>query len=81
MLGRIDWANQKKLHHDQDDQELTTDEPNQCLLVWEGQIKDRQFRGFRFKTFPIESMVKSFLQDLGTLHYWEAARNYVQEGY
>ncbi len=70
MLKRIQW--------NQFDEQDT--DPNECVLVWEGEVKKPTFKGFRFKTIPSELMAKDFLTNHEVLHYWNAAKNYVAEG-
>ena len=68
MLNRIDWT---KFDETKD---------NECVLVWEGELRKSSFRGFRFKPIPTEMMAKDFLENHGVVHYWNAAKNYVAEG-
>jgi U4/U6 small nuclear ribonucleoprotein PRP3 len=70
MLNRIQWK--------QFDQ---GEEVNECVLVWEGEIKQPAFKGFRFKTIPTELMVKEFLEKHDAVAYWNAAKNFVAGGF
>ena len=47
---------------------------NYCELVWEGQQKERTFRGFRAKRCPADSLAKDFLGDQQAL--WDVAKRY-----
>ena len=47
---------------------------NYCYLVWEGQMKDRAFRGFRPKACPSDAMAKEFLGEQQGL--WDVAKRY-----
>jgi len=50
---------------------------NYCYLVWEGQQKERAFRGFRPKACPSDAMAKEFLGDQQGL--WDVAKRYDPE--
>ncbi|KAJ3158723.1 hypothetical protein HDU86_002688 [Geranomyces michiganensis] len=80
MLKRIDWS----LSDDVADEGETSEGPpkpkNECALVWEGNVKERSFKFFRFKNMPTEQRAKEFLEKLKALHYWDAARNYIAPG-
>lgn len=71
MLNRIKWD------------EISTEEGglNECLLVWEGVISKRNFRNFRMKSLDSNLDAKAFLEDLGVVHYWTAARMHLNEEY
>ncbi|KAJ3090998.1 hypothetical protein HK102_001997 [Quaeritorhiza haematococci] len=84
MLRRIDWTGTRK--KDEDDEADVGDssqgasgsgdqKENQCLLVWEGEVKERLFRGFRFRPCPTELKVKELLEKAGALHFWDMAKN------
>ncbi|KAI8825592.1 pre-mRNA processing factor 3-domain-containing protein [Fimicolochytrium jonesii] len=85
MLKRIDWVNtappagESSSAPQEDD---TQDKPpNECILVWEGQVKERNFKGFRFRPLPTERGVREYLEKCRCVHYWDAARNWVKEGF
>ncbi|KAI8910579.1 pre-mRNA processing factor 3-domain-containing protein [Powellomyces hirtus] len=82
MLKRIDWSNQNEGDDaaDGEDGGSGPKAPNECALVWEGDVKDRQFKFFRFKNLPTEQKVKEFLEKMRAVHYWDAARNYIAAG-
>lgn len=50
-------------------------EENRCDLVWEGQLRERSFGGFKPKSCPTDSSAK---EALGTklAGYWDAAKHY-----
>ena len=50
---------------------------NYCHLVWEGQQKERMFRGFRPKACPADSLAKDFLGEQQGL--WDVAKRYDPE--
>lgn len=56
------------------------EEPNECVLVWEGEVKRPAFKGFRFRPIPTELMAKEFLEKHGIVAYWNAAKNYIAAG-
>jgi U4/U6 small nuclear ribonucleoprotein PRP3 len=47
---------------------------NYCYLVWEGQVKERAFRGFRPKACPTDHMAKEFLGEHQGM--WDVAKRY-----
>ncbi|RUS28423.1 small nuclear ribonucleo protein hPrp3, partial [Jimgerdemannia flammicorona] len=85
MLRRIDWEDMEKLNDetvpDVDDaggvKPMEADEetkgPNRCLLVWEGEVKERAFRGFRFRVCESERAAREVLGRAKVEHYWDAA--------
>lgn len=48
--------------------------PNECHLVWEGDVLKPSFRDFRFES-PSEGPRK-YLEASGIAHYWDYAKNY-----
>ncbi|KAJ3169978.1 hypothetical protein HDU88_000620 [Geranomyces variabilis] len=80
MLKRIDWSLSDDV---EDESETGAGQPkpkNECALVWEGNVKERLFKFFRFKNMPTEQRAKEFLEKLKAVHYWDAARNYIAPG-
>jgi U4/U6 small nuclear ribonucleoprotein PRP3 len=49
-------------------------EANYCHLVWEGQIPNPIFKGFRFKKCPTDGIAKEFLGRGKGDHYWDLAK-------
>ncbi|KXN70260.1 PRP3-domain-containing protein [Conidiobolus coronatus NRRL 28638] len=49
-------------------------EANYCHLVWEGQIPNPIFKGFRFKKCPTDAIAKEFLGRGKGDHYWDLAK-------
>ena len=70
LLKRMDW---NKFNESSDD-------VNECHLVWEGVLLKSSFRGFRLKNVASESIAKEFLENHGVVHYWNAAKNFVDKG-
>ncbi|KAI8930068.1 hypothetical protein BC831DRAFT_395620 [Entophlyctis helioformis] len=82
MLRRIDWTATKDDDGgaDANAHAVSSDDmPNRCDLVWEGEVKERSFRTFRFKALPTEAMIREFLGRINATHYWDAARNYAPD--
>ncbi|CAG8556057.1 690_t:CDS:10 [Diversispora eburnea] len=85
MLRRIDWSDTTRLGEASNDQD--TDEPmkpvkkNKCSLIWEGEVKERGFKGFWFKTCPTEKMARDYLKKHKGEHYWDLASKYVDDGF
>ncbi|KAI9207925.1 pre-mRNA processing factor 3-domain-containing protein [Polychytrium aggregatum] len=85
MLRRMDWSETSQDREREDDDDAGSDaegddKQNGCQLVWEGQVKDRVFKGFRIRPFPTDFMVREFLERFGVVHYWETAKNLVEVG-
>ena len=85
LLRRIDWNNTKHAARNQDEEEEAeasgdeldeSQKVNRCFLVWEGEVKERSFKGFRIKTFPTDSLVRDYLGKMNAVNYWDAARNF-----
>ncbi|KAF9922883.1 hypothetical protein FBU30_006980 [Linnemannia zychae] len=76
MLRRIDWADNTRLDGTEVP-DTTTD--NKCLLVWEGQIKDRQFQTFRFLKATNDVQLKQVLSRHSIQHYWDQALGFKEE--
>lgn len=59
VLNRIRWT---------DD-----DDDNKCLLVWEGQVGQRSFRGFKTTEVKTESEARDLFKQFKVEHYWDLA--------
>lgn len=77
MTRRIDWSGER--NEDDEHEGSSSKKRNECILVWEGEVKERKFRGFKFKLIPTEGKVREFLEKVKAVHYWDAARNWVGE--
>lgn len=78
MLRRIDWDDIPADETPAEDgpKSMDTDEekgPNRCFLVWEGEVKERSFRRFRFNTCESERAAREVLARVKVEHYWDAA--------
>jgi len=84
MLRRIDWSDTTRLG--EGSEEMVDDEPketqkiNKCSLIWEGVVKDRAFKGFKFKTCPTENTAREHLRKYKVEHYWDLASKYNNDG-
>ncbi len=75
MLHRIDWCCKQE---GEDAAAAAGLQDNECVLVWEGSIRDRLFPGaFRFRHCPTEEAAREVLEKCNALHYWHAAKNWV----
>ncbi|KAF9312922.1 hypothetical protein BGZ91_006409 [Linnemannia elongata] len=76
MLRRIDWSDNTRL----DGTEVTeTTIDNKCLLVWEGQLRERQFKTFRFLKATNDAQLKQVLTRHSVQHYWDQALGFKEE--
>ena len=46
---------------------------NSCVLVWEGQTKERNFGEVKFKQCPSEKFAREHFRKAGVEHYWDQA--------
>ena len=67
MLTRIKW--EEETLKDKEGQDID----NKCVLVWEGETKERQFGDMKFKQCPTESFAREFFKNAGVEHYWDLA--------
>ncbi|KAI1316014.1 hypothetical protein EDD11_010539 [Mortierella claussenii] len=82
MLRRIDWTDNTRL----DGSEVTAGGAeggstidNKCLLVWEGQLRERQFKTFRFIKCRTDAQLKETLARFGVQHYWDQALGFKED--
>jgi len=89
MMRRIDWSGTRGQADDDyssdesdNDKDVNVGESsgagkaNECVLVWEGEIKARQFEGFRFRLVPTDARAKDFLAKNKTDHYWDIVKRW-----
>ncbi|CAH1759930.1 12828_t:CDS:10 [Entrophospora sp. SA101] len=93
MLRRIDWQDTTRLGEgsnsgvggigdlQESDELMITKEPkeNKCSLIWEGEVKERGFKGFWFKTSPTDNMAREYLKKHKAEHYWDLASKFTDE--
>jgi U4/U6 small nuclear ribonucleoprotein PRP3 len=68
MMRRIKWSNEDDSEH--------LIHANHCHLVWEGVLRQPEYRGFRQIACPTEQNLKETLGDSGQ-QYFDAARNFI----
>ncbi|EFO86786.1 hypothetical protein CRE_04802 [Caenorhabditis remanei] len=70
MLNRIKWTDeivgQKK-----DAEKDAPGERNLCEMIWEGQVKRRNFRDFTVHTATLEKQAREFFEKHGVAQYWD----------
>lgn len=79
MLNRIKWAEITSKHKNTDETNDSSGNPiakekNQCALVWEGQIKNRNFGTITFKMCPTITFAREHFKKFGCEHYWDIAQ-------
>lgn len=70
ILDRIHWAEDPLVAHDGSDKPVGI---NKCLLLWEGQVNQRSFRGFKVKPVNSETEARDFFKQFKVEHYWDIA--------
>lgn len=76
MLRRINWNDKPADYVEKPD-----DLPNQCELIWEGEVNTRSFGGFRLREMKNLMEIKKFLEENNADQYWNIARNFTVKGY
>lgn len=71
MLDRIQWTDDPISTNT--DSEVKPSCINKCLLVWEGQVSQRSFRGFKVKPMNSETEARGFFEQFKVEHYWDLA--------
>lgn len=59
-------------------QQVVSLEDNRCDLVWEGQLRERVFTGFKPKTCPTDAAAREVLGSKIS-SYWDQAKNFKPE--
>ncbi|CAO4369366.1 unnamed protein product [Caenorhabditis nigoni] len=70
MLNRIKWADEiigQKKEAEKD----APGERNLCEMIWEGQVKRRNFRDFTVHTATLEKQAREFFEKHGVAQYWD----------
>ncbi|KAF9210661.1 hypothetical protein CPC16_010599 [Podila verticillata] len=75
MLRRIDWTDNTRL----DGTEVSETTDNKCLLVWEGQLRERQFKQLKFIKARTDAHLKETLARFGVQHYWDLALGFKED--
>jgi len=75
MMRRIKWTEDQKDDDDDDDDdddEVTAPKlMDHCVLVWEGVVKNRNFKNWKVTHARSEQEARKTLADRGGEHYWE----------
>jgi len=75
MIRRIKWSEDQKDDDDDDDdddEEVTAPKlQDHCMLVWEGVVKQRNFKNWKVTHARSEAEARKTLADRGSEHYWE----------
>jgi len=51
--------------------------PNECVIVWEGVLKQQHFKRFTQHEFATDTLIREFVRKFRIEPYWEACKNYV----
>jgi len=75
MLRRIKWTEDQKDDDDDDDdddEEVTAPKlMDHCVLIWDGVVKNRNFKNWKVTHARTEQEARKALADRGGEHYWE----------
>jgi len=75
MLRRIKWTEDQKDDDDDDDdddEEVTAPKlMDHCVLIWDGVVKNRNFKNWKVTHARSEQEARKALADRGGEHYWE----------
>ncbi|CAI4230576.1 unnamed protein product [Auanema sp. JU1783] len=72
MLSRIKWEDEI-IGQKKDAEKDAPGERNNCTLIWEGQVKKRNFRDFTVVTATIEKNARDLFEKHGVAQYWDMA--------
>lgn len=89
LLHRIQWSNEEadipepeedSDEEDEDDDDdkpkkISEDQQNVCLL-WEGTVRDRNFKQWKVYTTKSETEARKLMADRNSAHYWDMARKH-----
>ncbi|CAL2036435.1 unnamed protein product [Caenorhabditis brenneri] len=70
MLNRIKWADEI-IGQKKDAEKDAPGERNLCEMIWEGQVKRRNFRDFTVHTATLEKQAREFFEKHGVAQYWD----------
>merc|ERR1719356_900059 len=80
MVRRIKWSEDQKDDDDDDDddeEEVTAPKlQDHCVLIWEGVVKQRNFKNWKVTHARSEPEARKTLGDRGAEHYWEMLARY-----
>ncbi|XP_001509322.2 U4/U6 small nuclear ribonucleoprotein Prp3 [Ornithorhynchus anatinus] len=74
MLHRIKWREQEpggRAHRIEEEAR----KGDECVLLWEGTVKERRFGAVHFKQCPTDNGAREYFKKHGAEHYWDLALN------
>lgn len=75
MVRRIKWTEDQQKDDDESDNDSDNDAApkiqDHCVLIWEGVVKQRNFKSWKVNTTRTEQEARKTLADRGAEHYWE----------
>uniref|UniRef100_A0A1I7XTJ1 Pre-mRNA processing factor 3 n=1 Tax=Heterorhabditis bacteriophora TaxID=37862 RepID=A0A1I7XTJ1_HETBA len=72
MMSRIKWEDEV-IGQKKDAEKDAPGERNHCQLIWEGQVKRRNFRDFTVVTATIEKQARELFEKHNVAQYWDLA--------
>uniref|UniRef100_A0A7S3TEX9 Uncharacterized protein n=1 Tax=Strombidinopsis acuminata TaxID=141414 RepID=A0A7S3TEX9_9SPIT len=80
MMRRIKWNEDQNADDDDDDddeEEVTAPKlQDHCVLIWEGVVKQRNFKNWKVTHAKSEAESRKLLADRGGEHYWDMLARY-----
>lgn len=73
MLDKINWSQGSMTNGKETTSVTTSTATNKCFLVWEGQVTQRSFRGFKERQINNEQEARDYFRQSKVEHYWELA--------
>lgn len=85
IVGTIDWSRklsadgkeEEDENSDEDDREARN--RHKAALIWQGVLKERGFKTFKFQNFPDDETAHKYLKDLGLESYYNMASTWAGE--
>jgi U4/U6 small nuclear ribonucleoprotein PRP3 len=89
ILERIDWSRKISAvdgkeqndddESDDEDEDVAGKNKYKCALIWQGVLRERAFKMFKFQNFADEKTAHKYLQDLGLGSYYNMASSWAVE--
>jgi U4/U6 small nuclear ribonucleoprotein PRP3 len=86
VLERIDWSRKISPIDGKEENDEESDDPDsaarnkhKCALIWQGILKERGFKTFKFQNFPDAQTAQKYLKDLGLESYYNMAASWAGE--
>mmetsp|Transcript_19737 Transcript_19737/g.45997 ORF Transcript_19737/g.45997 Transcript_19737/m.45997 type:complete len:587 (+) Transcript_19737:89-1849(+) len=79
MIRRIKWSEEQADEDDDDEDQDEVTAPklqDHCVLVWEGVVKQRAFKGWKVSHVRNEPEARKLLNDRQADHYWDMLARY-----